>query len=359
MTTASSRELTALRLGAQAIASSAFRTPREVVSWMLAMQAQDFGGAKWAIGLRLPGSTDATIEAALAAGELVRSWPMRGTLHFTTPEDLGWILDVTVPRQANQAARRRQELEITDQQLDRAGEIALEVMSDGSAIRRDQMIEVWEAAGIPAGGQRAYHLLWNLGQRKRIVFGPVDGKHPTFMRFDATVHDPRRLEPDEALGEFATRYFRSHGPATVRDFAWWSSLTLGDARKGVALATGLEERDFGGVAHYLAEGLEPVAPRAVHALPGFDEYLLGYQDRSPALSDEFRDRIVPGNNGVFLPTIVVDGQVRGTWKRTETAKTVRIETEEFTELTARARAGFERAAQRYGAFLGKAVEFTR
>ena len=349
------RELTALRLAAQSIAHSDFERPGDVVRHMLAMQAQDFPGAKWSVGLRLPGSTDTAIEQALASGEIVRSWPMRGTLHFVAPEDLGWMLRVSGPRQGNSAAKRRGDLEITDAQLAKAGDVAVAELAGGRVIRRDRLLEAWEAAGVSTTGQRAYHLLWNLGHDGLIVFGPVDGKQPTFVLLEEWVRNPRTLSGDEALAEFATRYFTSHGPATVRDFAWWASITVGDARRGVAAASGLEERDFGGVTYYLRQGLEPAAS-GVHALPGFDEYLLGYQDRSAALAAEHSDSIVPGNNGVFLPTIVVDGEVTGTWKRSGTTKKTTVDIIPFGTFTKKAMTGFDREMKRYGAFIGKPVE---
>ncbi len=322
---------------------------------MLALQSQDLPGARWSLGLRLAGSTEADIEAALASGEIVRSWPMRGTLHIVAPDDLGWMLDIAARRQATWAAKRRNDLEITDEQLAHAGDVAVGLMAGGRWVRRDALLAAWEAAGIPTTGQRAYHLLWNLGHQKLLVFGPPDAKQPTFALLEEWVTTHRELSGDEALAEFATRYFSSHGPATERDFAWWASITLGDARKGIAAATGLARREFGGVVHYLAEGAEAAAS-GVHALPGFDEYMLGYSDRSPALPAEFAQRIVPGNNGMFLPTVVVDGQVVGTWKRTDSAKRVAVDLSEFTSMTKKGHAGFERALTRYSEFVGKPVE---
>lgn len=349
------RELTSLRLAAQHIAHSSFTTPAEVVRHMLAMQAQDFAGAKWAVGLRLPGSTNAAIEASLASGEIVRSWPMRGTLHFVDAQDLWWMLAISATRQKTKAAKRRGDLGITDAELVRAGDIAAREMTGGRSIRRDTLIEAWEADGLSAAGQRAYHLLWNLGQDRLIVFGPVDGKQPTFALFDEWIVDSRRITGDEALAEFATRYFTSHGPATVRDLAWWASITLTDARRAVSAATGLQEREFDEGTYYLAEGLEPAADGS-YALPGFDEYILGYQNRSAPLADDHFERIVPGKNGIFLPTVVVDGEVVGTWKRAESATRVVVELVAFEKLSAKARTAFAAAMKRYGEFVGKPVE---
>lgn len=350
------RELTGLRLAAQALARASFDSPADVVRGMLAMQGQDYAGAKWSVALRTPKSTEADVESALAAGEIARAWPLRGTLHLVAPEDLGWMLPLAAERQESFSVKRRADLGITDDELDRAERIAREVMAGGVSMRRDRLLESWQSAGIPTDGQRGYHLLWNLGHRGVIVFGATEGKQPTFALFEERVPSPRRLDPDEALAELALRYFTSHGPSTVRDLAWWASITLGAARRGLAAVEDrLEAREFGGVPHWFRPGLEPEW-RGIHALAGFDEYLLGYQDRSPVLPAEYAQRIVPGNNGIFQPTVVVDGQVVGTWRRTETAKVVRAELIGFEPLTTRARDGFARSMKRYGRYLGKPVE---
>lgn len=344
------RELTGLRLAAQRIASPPASSVADTVRWMLALQAQDLPGARWSVGLRTPGTTDADVRAALAAGEIVRSWPLRGTLHLVAPEDLGWMLELTRPRQRPWAATRRRDLGITDDELARAVDTARRVLEGGRVLRRDLLLAEFERAGIPTSSQRGYHLLWNLAHEGVTVFGPPDGDQPTFVLFDEWITVHRQLEPDEALGEFALRYARSHGPVTDRDFAWWSSLTLTQARRGLDIA-GLPFIEREGVRYFHAPGLGP-APSAVHLLPGFDEFLLGYQDRSAPLAAEHSARIVPGNNGVFRPTIVVNGIVVGTWRRTASATRVTVEFESFADLADRPRARATQVAERYGRFLG-------
>ena len=352
--TAHRRQLTALRLSAQAIVAGDDRPgdPAATVRRLLCMQAQDFAGAKWSVGLRTPGSTDASIEASLAAGDIVRSWPMRGTLHFVPPQDLGWILSLTADRIISSTAGRERELQLTAADFATARDVAEENLSGGRVLTRDELLAGFVAAGVATTGQRGVHLLQRLCLERVAVFGPLQGKKHTFALFDDWVRSPRVLEREEGLGEFAARYFAAHGPATVRDFAWWSSLTLTDARVGVAVVRDrLDELDIEGAAYYLDRDTAAAASATV-ALPGFDEYLLGYQDRSPALAAEHAKLVVPGGNGLFLPTIVVDGEVVGLWRRTITRAGVAVEARPFGELSMRARSRFDAATGRYARFLG-------
>ena len=344
--------LTSLRLAAQWISTPRpGATAAEVVRHMTAMQAQDFAGAKWSVGLRAPGLTDVDVEAALADRSVVRSWPMRGTLHLTAPEDLGWMLRLTAPRLIRGARLRREQLGLSEAHIERAREGAVGALAGGRVLSRDGIQQLWTEQGIETTGQRGYHLLWSLSQTGTLVFGPVDGKQQTFTLLDEWVTAPRVLDGDEALGEWAARYIASHGPATVRDFAWWASLTLTEARRGIAVAAP-RELEVDGTTYYLAHDLEP-ARRGTHLLPGFDEYLLGYQDRSAPLAAEHFAVIVPGSNGVFQPTMVDAGEVVGTWRRTVRAKRVDLALLPFEQ---RDVSRWSRAASRYGSFLGIPAE---
>jgi hypothetical protein len=276
---------------------------------------------------------------------------MRGTLHLVAPEDIDWMLAITRKRMATTMATRRGALGITDRELDQATRAAHETLSGGRISRRDDLLAAFESTGLTTSAGRGYHFLFHLAVHGVIVFGPVDGKHQTFALLDEWVTPARALEGDEALAEFAGRYFTSHGPATDRDLAWWAGITLGDARKGIDLAR-LEARDFDSVTHYFRPGLERAAERA-RVLPGFDEYLLGYQDRSAVLDPEFNALTVPGSNGIFLPTLVVDGRVVGIWRKTERAQRVDIDAEPFEALPALSRRLLEVEFDSYSAFLGK------
>lgn len=319
---------------------------------MLAMQAQDYAGGLWAIGLRTASSTRSRIEAAHESGAFVRSWPMRGTLHFVAADDLPWMLSLTGERMVRSAEGRRRQLDLDQAQFARAESIARERMAGGATISRAELFAAWEQNGLPTTGQRGVHLLAQLAQTSVIV---LVGQHEWAL-LDHRVPEPRLPERADALREFALRYVTSHGPATERDFAWWSSLTLTDARAGIAAAREhLDVLDLDGTRYYLRPGLEP-APRAVRMLPGFDEYLLGYSDRSAPLSGADSAVIVPGGNGMFLSTLVVNGEVVGTWRRTPRAKKVRLQVEPLHDIPRSARSGLAAAAERYGRFLEQPVE---
>lgn len=341
-------------MAAQRIGSSEFATPVDAVRWMLALQGQDFAGVRWSVGLRHAGATEARVLAALDAGEIVRSWPLRGTLHLVAAEDLGWMLRLTATRTIAAAAGRRASLGITGADLERARGAAIAALTGRRVLARDALLATIGAAHVSTHGQRGYHLLWCLAQTGTLVLGPTEGRQQAFALLDEWVPDPRRLERDEALGELALRYFRSHGPATDRDLARWSGLTLGDVRRGLAIcADRLTTVDLGGSTYHVAPETLALAPPPgrVYLLPGFDEYVLGYKDRSTVLVPEHSEAIVPGGNGMFRPTIVVDGEVVGTWGRRVMVGEVVIEPVPFGRLSGRDREGLEEAASAYGAFI--------
>lgn len=353
------RRLAALRLAAQRIVASDLATPADVVRWMLAMQGQDWPGAKWSVGLRAPGSTEATVEAGFDSGDIVRSWPMRGTLHVVPAEDLGWMLSLTTARSVRSVAARRAHLGITEADVERARDASVAALAGGRRLSREALLVAIASGGASTAGQRGYHLLWYLAQTGTLVLGPVDGGQQAFVLLDEWVRAPRRLDRDEALGELACRYVRSHGPATVGDLVRWSGLTAADARRGLAACGDLLTTiEVDGATYHLApEALDAGTADADHVrlLPGFDEYILGYRDRSAALAPEHADAIVPGGNGMFRSTIVAGGAVIGTWRRTVRARDVLIEPTLFDGASASHRDGLAEAARAYGAYLGRSA----
>lgn len=314
-------DIALLRLAAQRLAGPALASAAEAVRWMTAMQAQDHNGALTSVALRTVGGTRELVETAFTRGEIVKSWPMRGTLHLVAAEDLPWLSALTAQRLLAGAARRRAQLDLDEPTLERARVLAVGALASGRELSRDELLAAWRQGGLITAGQRGYHLLWHLAHLGVLCFGPVREGTQRIVLVDEWITQPRPLDREAALGELTSRYFRSHGPATIRDFTRWVGLTAADVRAGLALARpGLASIDVGGVEHLMdprtPEVLDACRGRArgVFLLPGFDENLLGYADRGAALPAEYADRIVPGGNGMFRPTIVHDGRVIGTWR---------------------------------------------
>ena len=309
-------EVGLLRLVALALVGPTTDDVAGVVRRLGAVQAQDLPGALTSLALRTTARSREAVLAACDAGQIVRSWPMRGTLHLVPAEDLGWMLPLGTPRARVQAARHRAELGLTDADVERAGELALDTVP----ATREALFAVWERAGLEPVKGRGYHLLGALAESGLLCFGPMQGTEPVVVDVARWIPAPRRLERDEALGEWARRYFRSHGPATRADFLRWTNIPAADVDTGIAVARPeLASLDVDGT-EYL---LDPAVPDrlaahrrqalGVHLLPGFDEFVLGYGRRDDVLEPEHVDRIVPGGNGVFRATVVHRGRIVGTW----------------------------------------------
>ncbi|MDQ0731303.1 winged helix DNA-binding domain-containing protein [Arthrobacter sp. B1I2] len=350
-----------LRLASQQLSGDGATSVPDLVRWMTAMQAQDLPAALWAVGVRVPGAGIADVRAAIDSGTVVRSWPMRGTLHFVAPEDLRWMLDLTAGRLHRSIAGRHRQLEITWADVEKARDLALDrILADGP-ISRSGLFRVFDAGGQPTQGQRGIHLLGSLCRHGWLVLGPLSGNQQLVAAFDEWIPTSRIIEREEAVAEFLLRYFRSHGPATLRDFAWWTQLPLTEVRAALRhVQDQLVELEFDGTGYWLspdvASLLDSGVPggRSLHLLPGFDEFVLGYTDRAPVLSPEHSDLIVPGGNGVFKKTMVAAGRVIGTWALQGTGPRAAVVPELFDEaapLGPAAQAALAKAARRYMTFL--------
>lgn len=361
-TSLTSEQAARLRTQAQSLVGTGHESPTHVARHMLAMQGQDFNAVQWALGVRSPGSTRADVHAAFDRGELVRSWPMRGTIHVVAAEDLGWMLDLAVEsgRSLTGLGRRWEQLGIDEAWLERARSIITDALRGGARLTRSEFASTLEAAGVELGGSRLYHAIWYLAQTRSIVWGPMRGDEQELVLLDEWITAPRTLDRDEALGEFVRRYVHARGPVTMKDFAWWTNLRMVDVRRGFEFAApDLVEVDVDGASMFMSraanEQLDPDDPAttaSVFALLGFDETVLGYQTRDAQLPREHATRIVPGSNGMFKATIHAGGQIIGTWARTKRTRDIVVKPDPFTPLTTRQAAGFADAVHAYGEFLG-------
>jgi len=340
-----------------------------VVEWLGAMQAQDAASGAWSFGVRLPGLTTTALDAAFERREAIRTWPMRGTVHYVPPRDAHWMLDLMGSRALAGAAKRREFLGLSQEVADRSVEVFATALAGGKRLTRAQCLDALRDNGIDVGSHLGYHLLWYASQRGVTCFAPSSrsvrsessspgGNEQAFMLLDEWVPDPHRPDPEEALATIALRYFRGHGPTTAADFAGWTGLPVTQCRRGIvaagaALATVSIDGQQMHADRALVESYRP-ARRARRALvlPGFDEYLLGYKDRSMMVDDAHKQAIIPGGNGVFQPTVVLDGRVAGTWRRTTKRTRVDVTVTELVELSTKDRTVVEAAFGPYGQFLG-------
>lgn len=349
-------DIARLRLLTQQIACATCATPGAVVAWLGAVQAQDYLGALWALGLRAPGATEQTVEQAIAARTIVRTWPMRGTIHFVAPADARWMLELLTPRVVQRSQSRLSGLGLDAQIIAAGGEAVARALAGGKQLTRNALYGVLEAAGIAAGEQRGLHLLGQLAHQGLICFGARAGKQPTFVLLDEWAPGATSLPRDEALARLAERYFTSHGPTTVQDFVWWAGLTVADARAGLGAVAGqLRCELVEGQEYYFARDLPdaPAESNEAFLLPPFDEFLVAYRNRDASLDPRYKNLIVPGSNGIFNPIVVIDGRVLGTWKRVLKKDTVQMSFSPFTAFSTAQSRAISVTAERYGAYLGK------
>jgi hypothetical protein len=341
------------RLYNQQISHTKSTTPDEVVAWLGAIQAQDYPGAKWSIALRLPNGTDGEIEQAIADKTIIRTWPMRGTLHFVAAADIRWMLALLTPRIIASSTLRHQRLELDEAIFARCKDLFTKALQGDKQLTRDQMYRVLEQNNISPTGQRGYHILWRSAQEGLICFSALRDKQQTFALLDEWAPNTQTMERDQALAELAKRYFTSRGPATLQDFVWWSGLKVSDARAGLAMINSqLVQESIVGQTYWMPNiSVSQSSSATIHLLPGFDEYVLGYKDRSAVLNPMYAAKICPGNNGMFMPTIVINGRIVGTWKRTLKKHAVVMTPIPFTTLTVAENHAFSTAASHYGTFL--------
>lgn len=342
------------RLHNQRLAGPRPITPAQAVAWLGALQAQDYASAIWAVGLRCQAATAASIAEAIAGRTIVHTWLLRGTLHFVAAADLRWLLALLGPGLVAGSQHRHRQLELDEATFARSFQVLESALRDGRSGTRKDVMAAMEHAGVSTAGQRGYHILARAALEGLICFGPLRGKQQTFVWLDAWVPTGKNLDRAEALAELAARYFGSHGPATLQDFAWWSGLRAADARTGLEMVRSqLVDVTVDGQAYWMP-GDAPVPPipsPTVHLLPAFDEYYLGYRARGTVLDSQFDKRVV-SSNGVFRPMIVVDGQVVGTWQRALKKGTVVVTPAPFRPLTSPESQALAAVTSHFGAFLG-------
>ena len=343
----------ARRLATQGVSDPHFRRPVDVVKSLGAVQAQDYLGALWAIGLRMAKGTEADVERAIANRSIVRSWPMRRTLHFVAAADLRWMLALLGPRSMRLLEKWLKDHFSIDAAVLRASrKAAIAALRDGRCLTRDVLYQRFDDAGIETADGRGLHLVWALANEGLLCFAAREGKQQAFTLLEEWLPDTHVLPRDEALATLAHRYFSGHGPATHRDFAWWSGLTAADAKRGLEAAQpGLKLEAGSWMLASDDSSLKRPASSRVVLLPAWDEYTVGYADRS-ALVDAAHLRKLDPRYGVLNAVMVRDGRVFGSWKRVIRPGQVLIKPEPFARLVKAEQKALGPAIRRYGVFLG-------
>jgi hypothetical protein len=319
------------RLINQQIAGHKFSKPVEIVSWMGAMQAQDFNMAKWAIGVRLPGTSEKIIEDAVDKGEIIRTHLQRPTWHIVTREDVRWMIELTVPHIKSSLNSRHNFLGFTQSIIKKSFQIIEKALAGGNHLTREELMAELKKAKIDVTENRSSHIMLMAELEKLVCSGASKGKKQTYALFDERVPKSKSIKREDALAKLAERYFTSHGPATIKDFVWWSGLPVGEARKAIELIRSkfisekIDEKEY-----WFIDSIKipNKVKSSVYLLPAYDEFTISYTDRSAVLNPKVINKAI-SNNGIFRPIIVVNGQVVGLWKTVKTKDKISIETEFF------------------------------
>jgi hypothetical protein len=344
-------EILRQRLYRQQLIDHDLQTPEDVVRWLGAVQAQDYLNALWGVGQRLKNSSEEAVEQAIENKAFVRTWPMRGTLHFVPAEDVRWMLKYLTPRVIKRTASIYRGAGLDDATFKKAGKVVARVLRDDQQLTRPELYEALEQSKIDTGNVRGLHILGHLAMEGLICFGPRRGKQPTITLLDEWLPPTKMLPQEEAMAKLARRYFESHGPATIKDFAWWTGLSLTEA---TAAFESIQE-DF--VSDEVDERVLWRSPEKIPAGKGvpkdaflmsvYDEYGIAYKDRSDLSGPKI-------TTPVINTILVVQGKVVGTWKRTEAKDHVAVEvTPPLATFSKADQASIQAAAKRYGKFLGK------
>lgn len=348
-------EITLLRFVNQQIAASMLKTAKEVVNWLGAVQAQDYSMSKWAVGIRLPGSTEKSVEAIIDSGEIIRTHVMRPTWHMVSAEDVYWMLELSASQIKTAARSRDRELELTEEAFSRSNSLLEKWLRDSNFLPREELIKLLAEAGFSNDNNRVSHILMRAEIEGIIGSGPTKAGKQTYALLADRVPVKKLLKRDEAAAELARRYFTSHGPATLPDFVWWSGLPVKECRQAIeAIKQNFVAEEFNGETYLFhpAVTVPNTENKSIYLLPAYDEFIISYKNREATLTYENHLKAV-SNNGFFRPAIVHNGQVTGIWKRTVKAGKVILETDYFGKPGKTIQKQVEKEFEKYVQFLGK------
>jgi hypothetical protein len=344
------------RLYTQHLAGVPLAGAEDVVRRLGAVQSQDYLAAKWSVGQRVEGGTDALIDHALNAGRVLRTHVLRPTWHFVTPDDIRWMLELTAPRVHALMAYQNRKLELDAPLLARCQTVIARALEGGNQLTRGEVGSALERAGIVAETQRLAHVMMHAELEALVCSGAMKGKQHTYALLAERAPTARALPREEALGELARRFFVGHGPTTLTHMAWWSGLTKTDVRRGHAMIQcELARREMDGTTFWFdpSVAVPKKAALAAYLIPEYDEVLIGYADLG--IPDLPRARRAGVEIGRYDRPILIDGVRVGTWRRTVGKGEAVVETILFAPLGRAPARALAKAVERYGTFLGMPV----
>jgi hypothetical protein len=350
-------DVTNTRLISQQINATKFKTVKEIVGWMGAMQAQDFNMSKWAIGIRLNKATEKNIDAAINSGEIVRTHLLRPTWHFVSSDDIYWMLELTAPRIKNFMKGRNISLALSPDVFKKANKLIEKLLVGNKSLTRKELIKELNKSKIETDNNRASHILLNAELEGIICSGKIKEKQTTYALLNERVEKPTPLKKEEALFKLASKYFESHCPATLQDFGWWSGLSISDAKHALELIKNKFISQKINVQEYWFPNSFSIPKKfkeSIFLLPAFDEFLISYKDRSAAVILEHQKKAF-SNNGIFWPVIIINGKAVGIWKREIKKDKIIIETNFFYQQN-RNEKQIQKAAEKFGYFLNHKAE---
>ena len=344
-----------IRLLNQQLLSPLFSQPKELVSWMGAMQAQNYSMVKWAVGMRLKSATIQTVEKALREGEILRTHVMRPTWHLVAAEDIRWMLKLSAKRviAANESYAKGHNLDISEELYAKSYRLLDKILSGKKSLTRQEIAEHFSRSGIVADNHHMTRFMARAEQVGIVCSGEDKGSKCTYALLEERVPPMPELTKDESLARLARSYFRSHAPAVLQDFVWWSGLPVTEARQAIYLIDSeLTAEEWNGQTWYIHEDCRTrgKVSGSLHLLPSYDEYLLGYKDRTDVLPKEHYAKAFT-NNGLFYPVVLHEGRVIGNWDKGPQKKSISIEHTWFQPETLVDEALLSWAKERYKQFI--------
>lgn len=348
-------EIAESRMQNLGLSAPSFRGVAETVRWLGAVQAQDYGPAKWALGLRAPTIDDKAVEKALSAGEIIRTHVLRPTWHFVPNDDLRWMLAFTGPRIHAKNTYMLRKIGLDDAALRKSSRVIASALKGGNQLTRVELAGILTAAGFAAKETLlTYHLMY-AELTGVLCSGPRKGKHHSYMLLEERVPEGLKFSGDAALAELAKRYFQSHGPATIDDFAWWSGLGKTEAKRGIELlGSTLAVEKIEGMTFWRTAiaKRKPSSAEQAYVLQGYDEYIVGYRESKWALDLAGRARARVTSRESYVGLVLLGSQLAGHWKRSLRAEEIEFEMAVYDRCTRSQREALELAAERYGKFFG-------